>query len=178
MKNIRNIQLSEFDQAYHIFELSFDPSELRLYDDTLHFFKNQEIQILGYFEEHTMLGAMIIWNLKTCVFLENFATLPEVRGKGIGSNMLLFVQEKYSNRYIILEVEKPFDSMSKRRIEFYKRNHFKLSSFSYFLPPLRKEVCMIPLIVMSFPSVMKESEFLKIKNDIFKQVYKQKEDSC
>lgn len=165
------IKEDEFDKAYEILENSFPKCELRVYDKMKKFFDEGILVFEGIKEEDTLIGVLLVWPLDSCIYLENFATIESVRGKGYGSRMLDSIKEKYNDKIIILEVEEPYDDLSTRRIEFYKRNDFVLNEYGYMQPPLQEEINEIPLRIMSVHQMINEDVFKEIKKEIFNKVY-------
>ena len=58
---------------------------------------------------------------------EHFAVDPDERGGGYGGKALRLLCEELQTP-VVLEVELPFDEMSRRRIGFYQRSGFTLST--------------------------------------------------
>ncbi len=58
---------------------------------------------------------------KQCIWLEDLYIKPEFRGRGIGSQMLNFVSEKYKDAVVRLEVEQE----NERAVSVYKKGGFK-----------------------------------------------------
>lgn len=168
---MRKITIDEFDRFYEIMETSFPKSELRPYALMKEMFNNQDLVVYGVGEE-TLIGAMIAWELDSCLFLENFAVDKSFRGQGIGASILKGIADIYKNQTIILEVEKPYDAISERRVAFYERNHFALHDLGYMQPALNEEINEVPLLIMSYDHKLKEEDFSKMQKEIFKKVYR------
>lgn len=169
---MRKISNNEFDRFYEIMEHSFPKSELRTYDLMKKMFDEKELLVYGVGDP--LDAAILVWELDSCVFLENFAVDESLRGKGIGASMLKSIADIYKGKTIILEVEEPYDEMSQRRIAFYERNHFTLHHVGYMQPPLNEEVNMIPLLIMSYDNQLDEKNFSLMKEEIFRKVYRVK----
>ena len=165
------LSANEFDAAYKIMEESFPKSELRPYDKMKDLFMNEELILYGLHREGKICAAIIAWEFEEFIFLENFAVDGKIRGRGIGSKFLKDIKKEFS-KDIILEVEDPFDEMSKKRIQFYKRNGFILTEFGYMQPPLNDEVNDIPLRLMCYPNAIDEKTFSNLKTMIFETVFK------
>lgn len=165
------IQMQEFDRAYSIMEEAFPKSELRPYKAMKERFEKGEFVLYGKQYDTTLEGIILCWETPSCVFLENFAVSEKLRGKGMGSDILTLLKQQYVGKTIVLEVEEPFDEMSKRRIAFYERNGFILTPYGYMQPPLNEDVNEIPLLLMSYPSAIEENVFHMIKEELFRIVY-------
>ncbi len=169
---MRKITVIEFDRFYEIMEHSFPKSELRPYALMKTMFEDKELMIYGVGEP--LHGAILVWELDSCIFLENFAVDERVRGQGIGAMILKSIAKIYQGKTIILEVEKPYDAISQRRVAFYERNHFTLHHVGYMQPLLNEEVNEVPLLIMSYENQLKEQDFPYMKEEIFKKVYRVK----
>lgn len=80
-----------------------------------------------------------VWELNGFRYVEHLATSPAIRNKGYGKLIMEALKKKFSG-IIILEVERPEDEISKRRIEFYKRCGFSLCEKTTFSQPTEREV--------------------------------------
>jgi len=162
--------LDDIEDAYTILKEAFPVSELRTYENLNWLHQQKIIEFYGYYDQ-TLKGVMLLWRDETYVFIENFAVANTARGMGIGSKMLNEVCTLFHGKKILLEVEKPYDQLSTRRIEFYKRNGFILSNYGYMQPKINKEVNAIPLLLMAYRQDIKKCEFDKIMNSIYELVY-------
>ena len=81
------------------------------------------------------------------------------------------MKEIYKYRIIVLEVEKPFDEMSTRRIGFYQRHDFHFNEYSYVQPSLDGLPSHVHLHVMTYPREIDHMTFEQIKAETFKVVY-------
>ena len=77
-----------------------------------------------------------------------------------------------SEKTVILEVELPENEISKKRIKFYEKNGFFLNTYEYYQKPLRKNSRSEKMYLMSYPKAINEKQFLKIRNEIYENVYK------
>ena len=59
-----------------------------------------------------------------------------------------------------------------KRIKFYERYDFKLNTYEYLQPPLRKGCTYYPLKLMSYKQTLSFDDFKKIKNTLYQEVYK------
>ena len=162
----------QFDRVYELFENSFIPTELRPYHLMKEKWLQQEFKIYTLFQHKEMIAAMSVWELEGFVYLENFAVNDCYRGQGIGSYLLKQFMSIYKHQLLILEVEKPSDTMSQRRIQFYQRHHWHMNPFHYIQPALRDNSEDIELFVMSYPEMLSQSQFLDIRSKLFYKVYR------
>ena len=116
------------------------------------------------------IGLITIWSFGDFCYVEHLATSPEVRNHGYGARIMEALKEKV-NCTIVLEVEKPEDEMSIRRIKFYERCGFKLCYKDYIQPAYRKGGETIPLYIMFYGAESIDEDFDKIKTSIYRNVY-------
>ena len=160
-----------FDRIYDILEKSFPPDELRPYIEQASLLLDMRYSILSETQNGKIAAFFAIWEFDTFIFIEHFATHPDFRNLGLGSQMLRELTE-ISKKPLCLEVEPPDCDVSRRRIEFYKRNGFHLNHYHYMQPPISKGRKTIPLMIMTSPSPITESEFENIKATLYSEVYK------
>ena len=116
--------------------------------------------------DKTPIGLITIWSLNGFHYIEHLATSPIVRNKGYGKLIMHHLIEKIHG-VIILEVERPTDDLSTRRIGFYQRCGFSLCTKNYIQPPYRKGGNELPLYLMFHGTENIDNQF----NDICKEIY-------
>lgn len=84
-------------------------------------------EILYFYGEGGFLGLAITVSGGGKVLLDYLAVKGERRGEGIGSEMLRFLQERFSDKGMFLEIEIPYDDAEnaeerRRRKNFYLRS--------------------------------------------------------
>lgn len=170
--NLQKLSLEEFDDFFEIMKMSFPSIERRTYEDQRSLLNDKHYEIIGLKDEDKNLIAFVaLWNFGEFYFLEHFAVHEDFRKHGIGTNMLKKVKEYVGNKSIVLEVEVPEEEIAKRRIEFYKKCGFKLNTYDYMQPPLQKGYPLLPLMIMSYPQNLIESDFYKFRDIIYENVY-------
>ena len=166
------LDLKDFDKVYSIMENSFPSDEYRPYNEQKALFENKEYKIYTWQNSVGEIIAFIaIWEFDDFLFIEHFAVSSSCRGGGIGTKVLDSVKN-LTSKIICLEVELPNEKISKRRIEFYKRNGFFLNEFPYTQPPISKGKNPIPLMIMTCNAPVCKAEFNFIKNTLYTYVYK------
>ena len=93
------------------------------------------------------VGLVTLWKLDGFSYVEHLATSPSVRNKGYGRKIMELLQQQFPG-VVILEVEKPLDEWSRRRIGFYQRCGFSLCEKEYVQPSYRKGGETLPLYLM------------------------------
>lgn len=62
---------------------------------------------------------------KPCIWIEDIYIKPEYRGKGIGSQFFSFMEQKYPNALLRLEVEEE----NERAVQVYRKNGFEVMPY-------------------------------------------------
>ena len=106
-----------------------------------------EMNLSAVLQERTLVGLVVFWNFGSFLYLEHLAVLPMFRGKGHGEKVLALLKREALP--ILLEVEKPFDEVSSRRIAFYQRCGFQALPVCYHQPPYRKGDAVVPMMLFS-----------------------------
>lgn len=75
------------------------------------------------YENDKLAGFFIYWDLDDSYYIHFIAIFPEMRNHKIGQQILDWVTENLK-KPVFLEVEIPFDEITERRLNFYKRNGF------------------------------------------------------
>lgn len=159
-----------FKNFYNLLESSFPHIEYRSFENQKALLAKEIYHILFCFKDEIMIGAMAFWHIDGYVFIEHFAVNKAFRGHKIGTKML----EKIKNNtegFVILEIELPYNEISRKRIDFYKRNGFYYNDFEYYQTPLNKGDKPLPLRIMSYPDYLEKTEFSKIQKALVKAVY-------
>lgn len=173
MLNIRRIK-DNSNREYRFMEdllvESFPVNEYRDISEQRYITETEEGFHCCVIEEDTnLIGLITYWLLGNICFIEHFATVPNLRNKGYGRLILEMVQLKITNP-IILEVEMPENEMAVRRIEFYKRNNFKILECDYFQPSYRQDGNALPMLLMS-NKLLVQPEYNRIISHIHNSVY-------
>lgn len=89
-------------------------------------------------ENGKLAGFFIYWDLNDSYYIHFIAVFPEMRGHQIGQKILDWVSENL-RQPVFLEVDIPFDEITERRANFYKRNGFDVVAVD---PPTLSRVRM------------------------------------
>lgn len=122
-------------------------------------------------EKGKSIGFITIWKLKGFYYAEHLATSPDVRNKGYGKHIMEELKKQFTDQPIILEVERPEDEMSKRRIGFYQRCGFSLCTQDYIQPAYRKGGKEIPLYLMYIGTPEIDTCYPQIRDEIYQHIY-------
>ena len=168
---IKKLEVKDFEEIFSIMEQSFPVDEYRDKQGQRRIFDEKEYSVYGYIENQKILGFIMVWDFTDILYIEHFAVRKESRNLGIGGKLLSFVKENYKSP-AVLEVEPPQDDLTKRRVEFYKRNGFKYNDYYYVQPSMAKGKKEIPLKILSLPNELSEEEFIKARDILYSRVYK------
>lgn len=174
MLKLRQIKAAEFEEVYRIMSDSFPVNEYREYEKQLAIMKKPEYKIFVPKERTGIKGFISVWEFKNFAYVEHFAVHRSYRGKGLGSEILLSLKSKY-NCPIVLEVEVPEDSVTKKRVKFYELNEFVLNEWNYIQPSYQPDVPGPHLQLMSYPKDIDEADYDQFKSLVFTNVYGQKD---
>ena len=103
-------------------------------------------------------------------YVEHFAVDSSCRGSGYGATAMTELLKRINNP-AVLEVEKPLDNISQRRIRFYERLGFVLCTRSYTQPPYSPEKQPLELYLMSFGKIDLNQVFDTVASRIHQKVY-------
>lgn len=163
---LQRINETDFPEIYRIMQASFSDDEYRPYDEQLALFEEPEYRIY-----YMPAGFLAVWEFESFIYIEHFAVDPALRNSGTGSAMLQELVKQYQ-KPICLEVELPEDELTRRRIGFYERNGFVFNEYPYIQPPISKGKSPVPLWIMTYRSEITREEFQKMKEILYRRVYK------
>ncbi len=169
------INSCNLQEATELYEMAFPPTERRsgsawvrqISESSL--FHPYEIRFSEKFA-----GIITLWDFDTFVYIEHFTTLPEMRGKGIGSESIKKILTLFRQLPVVLEVEQPDNEIARRRIGFYERNGLCLVSTpeAYVQPPYEAGGEWLPLRLMSSKADFAADSFFHIREKLYAEVYK------
>lgn len=163
---LQRINETDFPEIYRIMQASFSDDEYRPYNEQLALFEEPEYRIY-----YMPAGFLAVWEFESFTYIEHFAVDPALRNSGTGSAMLQELVKQYQ-KPICLEVELPEDELTRRRIGFYERNGFVFNEYPYIQPPISKGKSPVPLRIMTYKSEITREEFQKMKEILYRRVYK------
>lgn len=156
----------------NLYEASFPPQERRPWWDLAERCLKGEILAYGISEGAALAGFITVWDFPDFAYLEHFAIDEQMRGRGLGSQVLNEIKILFEGKPIVLEVEPPTDNESMRRIRFYKSNGFCLhDDWDYQQPPYSSELPWVELKIMTFSKIPHSVDFEHIKTTLYSNVY-------
>lgn len=122
------------------------------------------------FADGEFAGILTWWKLDGFVYIEHFATLPELRNRGYGAQILKGFLERVGEP-VVLEAEPAESELAARRIAFYSRCGFTLWDTPYLQPPYRTGHSPFPLKLMVYGSLDEQRDFSQVSHQIHSRVY-------
>lgn len=166
---LKKITDKEFEKVYKILSDSFPKNELRPKGNMKRTMENKKYIVYSYGDKD-IKGITAVWELDGFLFIEYLAVNEKFRNNGIGSEILKELCDTYKCP-LCLEVEPPESDITKRRIEFYKRNGFYLNLYPYEQPAYSEKQAAVPLMIMTTGKEISEEQFLITRREIYKEVY-------
>ena len=165
----------QFQTIFSIMEKSFPEGEIRTFEKQSTLLSDNRYNIITKSDENNeIIGFIAYWEFKNFIYVEHFALLPENRGRGEGTALLKELV-KSASKIIVLEIEFPIDSESKRRLAFYERQGFIGNNYAYIQPSMRSNTLPVPMKLMSYAKRLERTEFEEIKQTLYREVYQLKD---
>jgi len=168
---IENSDSQEFKEAWEIYESSFPSDERRTLELQRELIKNKQYNFFIVTKNKVLVAIITDWNFGDFLFVEHLAVKEDLRGKGIGTE-LLKVYLSNNKQKIVLEVEKPETEIATKRIKFFEKIGFNLNDFDYIQPPYGKDKNTLPMLLMTYPEKITESKFFTIREKLHIVVYR------
>ncbi|MBO5221316.1 MAG: GNAT family N-acetyltransferase [Clostridia bacterium] len=127
------------DRLRDLYETAFPADEKKPFPLMLKKQEEGSMELMSVENETgEFLGLVIMIHHKNIALLDYFAIAPEGRGKGIGTEVLRLLRERYSGKIILLEIEDPEEPADNtperlRRRGFYLRNGMEIMDFKVWL---------------------------------------------
>lgn len=157
MINLKPVTEENFSEVYKRLIDAFPYEERRDEADEKKCFLKSQFNFCEITYENKSVGLIVFWVFNGFLFVEHIAINKEIRSKGYGSKTFELLKSQYKLP-IILEAESPETEMQKKRIKFYENLGFKVNSYSYTQPSYHNGES-VPLLILSFPELLRGSEF-------------------
>lgn len=158
-------------EVVSLYEKAFPLEERRPTDEWLEKNSSLDLFTINLLESDGQpLGFITIWQFEDFAYVEHFAVDEKQRGNGIGAAAISALRAALSCP-VVLEVEPPTEHTSIRRIRFYERNGFVISSLSYLQPPYMSQLQPLELKLMSTDATFLSENFDHIVSTLYKYVY-------
>ncbi len=170
-KRIRDIKEEMYPFFQSIYSVSFPLHEQRSEEQQLMAFKDSRYFLCGVSEDEKLIAFIAYWEFEDYIYIEHFAVHPERRGKNIGSKVLQVFAEKVK-KTILLEIDPPVDSVSNKRLEFYRRLGYKANPYSHFHPPYIRGHKPHELMMLSLNREIDQAFYNRFYDDLVRVVMK------
>lgn len=171
MKLIKITQ-SEFNKFYSFLEEDFCFEERKNKNNELETFKNNNFNPNFIYDNNKLIGYICYWDFDEFIFIEHFAILKDLRNKHLGTKFLKKFIEN-NNKLILIEVEKPVDEVTTKRINFYKYLGFIINDYNYIQPSYHEKSSNsnIPMLILTYNQPITFDEYYKFIKQIKNIVY-------
>jgi len=147
----------EFNRAWRLYKESFPVDERRRLGSQRRIMQRSMYHFDVIMDHHFFIGILLWWDFESVRYVEHLAVVQHLRGMQHGEHILKrFLSE--SDLPVWLEVEPPDNELRHRRIGFYRRVGFTLNEHAYTQPPYEKNSQPVPLLVMTYPEAITESD--------------------
>ena len=161
-----NNSVERIDAIRLLYESAFPPDERMPFERVLQKRDAGVMQLLSVEnEDGEFLGFVNITLCLDVLALNYFAILPEKQGRGYGTEVIIALKKRYSERSIVIDIEDDgveCDNLAqrKRRRAFYER-------LGFFAMPYRLKIFGVPSLIMSSGREYTFEEYKEIFASVF-----------
>ena len=118
------------EQLKLLYQTAFPEEEQIPWDDLMRLVEEMHLDFTAYYDQDELVGFTIVYPRKSFNWYWYFAVKEELRGKGLGQQILTQLMKKYEGQAFVLDMESPYQEpcpnpeQRKRRHGFYLRNGF------------------------------------------------------
>lgn len=119
------------EQLKQLYQTAFPENEQIPWDDLMRLVGEMHLDFTAYYDEDTLIGFTIVYPRPSFSWYWYFVVKEELRGKGLGQQILSQLIERYKGLSSVLDVEStkqnpcPNLEQRQRRHAFYLRNGFR-----------------------------------------------------
>ena len=119
------------EQLKQLYQTAFPESEQIPWDDLMRLVEEMYLDFTAYYDDEALIGFTIVYPRPSFNWYWYFAVKEELRGKGLGQQILTQLIEKYKDQSCVLDMESPEQQpcpnpeQRQRRHAFYLRNGFR-----------------------------------------------------
>ena len=129
----RQVTSNEVDnvELRKLYQTAFPEDEQIPWIDLMRLVEEMHLDFTAYYDGYTLVGFTIVYPRKSVNWYWYFAVCEELRGKGLGQQILSQLIKKYDGQSLVLDMESPTQTpcpnpeQRKRRHDFYLRNGFR-----------------------------------------------------
>jgi GNAT superfamily N-acetyltransferase len=103
-----------------------------------------------------LVGFFTLWTFEEFSFVEHFAVIPVLQGRGYGTRILQYIKE-IAKTPLLLEIEVPFSEEQEARKHFYEKNGFEKLDKFYYQPPYTEGGICIVMHLMKYGKIVADS---------------------
>ena len=114
-----------------LYQTAFPEDEQIPWADLMRLVDEMHLDFTAYYDGDTLIGFTIVYPRKSVNWYWYYAVREELRGKGMGQQILTQLIKKYEGQSSVLDMESPTQTpcpnpeQRKRRHDFYLRNGFR-----------------------------------------------------
>ena len=119
------------EQIKQLYQTAFPENEQIPWNDLTRLIDQMSLDFTAYYDNEEFVGFTIVYPRKSFNWYWYFAVREELRGKGLGQQILTQLMKKYEGQACVLDMESPYQDpcpnpeQRKRRHSFYLRNGFR-----------------------------------------------------
>ncbi len=156
-----DVTAQDFDYLYDLMKQDFAYGERRGKTAQRACLRNPNCHQVFVHYGNKIIGYICYWEFERFIFLEYFAVLKQYRRQHYGTKILLsFLRSK--SKDIVLEVEKPTDETTIKRINFYKFIGFDIADIEYVQPSYHKNSAHGPSMNIMFFAPKRSEQKLRL----------------
>lgn len=151
-----------WEQAWRLYTESFPEHERRRISSHVRAVEDPDFHTEVAIENGNLLAILFYWTTGSgMVYIEHIAVNPQMRGRGIGSDILCDFMARNRKRTVLLEIDPPVDITSEQRLAFYERSGFRNTGFVFNHPSYQKNGLCHDLLVLAHTSDISGEEYAR-----------------
>lgn len=154
-----------------MYDAAFPTDERRIFDSVVELVRSDpDFNLYAIVKDNEPVGLFSEWQLGGFVFVEHFAVADKHRGMGVGQRILgQWLQEQ--SLPIVLEVERPEDEITNRRVALYERAGFRHWPVDYVQPAYAIDKNPVPMHLMTYGDINLDEVLEEVRQKIYQKVY-------
>ncbi len=118
-------------QIKQLYETAFPENERIPWSELMRLIDEMHLDFTAFYNDETLVGFYVVYPGPKVNWFWYFAVKEELRGQGIGQQILTLLIQKYEGKSIVLDMESPYQTpcpnpeQRQRRQHFYLRNGFR-----------------------------------------------------
>lgn len=165
---LRKATKSDLEQLKILYNEAFPRSERKPFSVIEKNERSGKTEILSLYDGK-FCGLVITAMYKDVALVDYFAVRRDFRGQGIGSTAIPLIRERYKNKKLFLEIERPDDnnaeSQKSRRKSFYLRNGLRCADINLRL-------FGVPMEILSFGEDITRDDCKALYRKLYGRFYK------